>query len=265
VRLPQRCQDRSGDPRAIEGSPAMSERENLFRPIHKGIRLMLYQLGSRVQSTNFADVTEGNRFVAQMKHDLGNSLSTCVLCLLRAHSGHEERDIFSKMRLHDPDVIDIMMKEHAEIARRIREVTKIGDEILGVASPDRRIEIGDRLNQEVNDLFVCYLAHLNKEEATLVPAMWERFTDDQLRAMRAEFYDNLPLPLFETWMRWTLPSMNEHELVVLYSGLKKDSAPARFQEWVRLAHMTLDFDRWLALRGHVEVTLPGESHVTEGT
>jgi len=234
----------------------MSDRENLFRPIHKGIRLMLYQLSSRMQSKNFADVSEGNRLVARMKHDLGNSLSTCVLCLLRSHSSHEERDIFSPMRAHDPDIVDIMMKEHAEIARRIHEVTKIGDEILTVTSPAQRIETGDKLNQEANELFAFYLSHLNNEEATLVPVMWERFSDEQLRAMRAKFYDDLPLPLFEVWMRWTLPALNEHELVVLFSGLKKDSATSRFPEWLRLAHMTLDFDRWLALREQVCLDFP---------
>jgi hypothetical protein len=38
----------------------MAERENLFRPIHKGIRSMLYDLGSQLQTTNFADVNESN-------------------------------------------------------------------------------------------------------------------------------------------------------------------------------------------------------------
>ncbi|MCI4343984.1 MAG: hemerythrin domain-containing protein [Thermoplasmata archaeon] len=231
----------------------MSERENLFRPIHKGIRLMLYQLGARLQTTDFSDLAEGNRFVVRMKHELGDSLSNCILCLLRAHSTHEEKDLFSEMRTHDPDIVDLMMKEHGEVARRIWTVTKTGDELLGLTAPMRRIEVGDRLNQEVNDLFAFYLAHLNNEEATMVPLMWERFSDQQLRAMRAKFYDSLPLPLFETWMRWTLPALNQGELIVLFSGLKKDSGTARFRDWVRIAHSTLDFDRWLALREHVGV------------
>ncbi len=234
----------------------MSERENLFRPIHKGIRLMLYQMGSRLQSTNFADVTEGNRFVRRMKHELGDSLSNCFLCLLRVHSSHEEKDIFSEIRTHDPDVIDLVMKEHGEIARRIWLTTKTGDELATITAPARRIEVGDRLNQEMNDLFVAYLAHLNNEEATLVPLMWDWFTDVQLRAMRAKFYDSLPLPLFETWMRWTLPALNEEELIVLFSGLKKDAeSSTRFPDWVRLAHMTLDFDRWICLRERVGLEL----------
>jgi len=233
----------------------MSDRENLFRPIHKGIRSMLYMMGSQLQTTNFGDVTESNRFVAQLKHELGDSLSNCILCLLRFHSGHEEKDIFSKMRAHDPDIVDLVMKEHGEVARRIWSVTKTCDEILGLTEPARRIEVGDRLYQEVNDLFVLYLSHLNNEEDTLVPVMWERFTDQELRAMRAQFYNSLPHPLFETWLRWTLPSLNEHELIVLFSGLKEDSGTTRFEVWERLAHETLDSDQWLSLRERVGVDI----------
>jgi len=234
----------------------MSDRENLFRPIHKGIRLMLYQLGSRLQSTNFADVAEGNRFVAQMKHELGNPHSTCILCMLRTHSHHEEKDIFTEVHAHDPDVVDLMMREHAKITDEIRRITKTGDEILGLTVPQRRIEVGDRLLHEVNELFAHYLAHLNTEEATMVPVMWQWFTDEQLRAMRTKLYDHIPLPLFETWMRWTLPAMNEEELVVLFSGLKKEPGP-RFNDWVRLAHLTLDLGRWLTLRERVGLETAG--------
>lgn len=229
----------------------MSERENLFQPIHKGIRSMLYELGRQSQITNFADATEADRFARALKHDLGDSLSNCILCLLRVHSGHEEADIFRKLRAHDPDVIDLVVKEHAEVARRIHHVSRTCDEILALTSPAHRIEAGDRLNLELNDLFVFYLAHLNNEDATLVPVMWERFTDEQLRAMRNQFYGSLPLRLFETWMHWTLPSLNQHELLVLYSGLRTDPEGSRFKDWARLARETLDSSRLRILEEEV--------------
>jgi hypothetical protein len=235
----------------IHPAGQMSERENLFQPIHKGIRSMLYELGTRSQTTNFADLAESDRFVRELKHDLGDSLSNCFLCLLRIHSGHEEKDIFQKLRADDPDVIDLVMKEHAEVARRIHHVSQTCDELLGLTSPAQRIEVGDRLNLELNDLFVFYLAHLNNEDATLVPVMWERFTDEQLRAMRNRFYGSLPLPQFETWMRWTLPSLNQHELIVLFSGLRTDPEAARFKDWARLARETLDPSRLRTLEDGV--------------
>jgi len=241
----------------------MSDRENLFRPIHKGIRLMLLQSGAGLQATSFEDVNESNRVVLRLKHDLGDSLSNCILCLLNVHTRHEEREIFSKVRAHDPDVVRVVMKEHVEVAMRIHEVSKTCDEVSKLTESDRRIEIGDRLIQEVNEMTASYLSHLNNEEALLVPVMWEWFTDEQLRAMRDVFYRNLPLPLFETWMHWTLPAMNQEELIVLFSGLKQNPESSRYKDWVRLAHETLDPDRWLGLRERVGVELPSETRPRE--
>jgi len=229
----------------------MSERQNLFRPIHKGIRSMLYELGNGLQTTDFADVAESNQFAARLKHDLGDSLSNCILCLLTVHSRHEEKDIFSKLQVHDPDAVALVMKEHVEVARRVREVSKTCDEITALTSPARRIEIGDRLQQELNDLFVTYLSHLNNEEALLVPLMWGWFTDEQLGAMRAQFYGGLPPPLFETWMNWTLPALNVNELVVLLSGMKTDPPPNRFEDALRLAEKKLDPQLWMTVKGRL--------------
>jgi hypothetical protein len=231
----------------------MSERENLFRPIHKGIRSMLYDLGSQLQTVNFADVNESNQFATRLKHDLGNSLSNCMLCLLSAHASHEERDIFSQVRPHDPAAVETAMKEHAEVIRRVGGVSKTCDEVMRLTTPASRLEAGNRLNEEVDSLLAFYLSHLNHEEALLVPVLWRWFTDEQIRAMRTVFYASLPSPLFETWMRWTLPSLNQEELVALFSDLKMGPETARFDDWVRMARETLNLPRWVGLRERVGI------------
>ncbi len=204
---------------------------------------MIYELGLRLQTTDFTDPSQSKAIATQLKHELGNAISDCILCLLRAHSGHEEKYIFSAVQTFDPDVVDLMMKEHGEVVRRIVRVSSTCDELIGVESPDRRIELGDRLNLEANDLFAFYLDHLNNEESTMVPVMWERFTDEQLREIRSKFYNGLPLNRFEDWMRWTLPALNEHELTVFFTGMKKQPG-ARFGDLVRLAKETLGAERW---------------------
>ncbi|HTW56461.1 MAG TPA: hemerythrin domain-containing protein [Thermoplasmata archaeon] len=231
----------------------MSERENLFRPVHKGIRAMIYDLGRRVGTTDFRNATEAQRIADELRRDLSGSVSNCILCLLRAHSGHEERDFFSAVRPFDADAVELMVAEHRAIARRILDVSKTCGELERASSEPRRVELGDRLEAEANDIFASYLDHLNNEEATLVPLMWERFSDVELRALRARFYNVLPLPRFEEWMRWTLPALNPHELLVFFRGLKSDPAPNRYREAMHVAESTLDASRLLRLKEQVEV------------
>ncbi len=230
------------------GRFAVTERENLFRPIHKGLRAMIYDLGRRLQTTDFSDPAASSAMVTTLRENLELATGNCALCLLYAHSRHEEDDFFGPLRPIDPDVVALMMQEHAEVGRRIRAFAKTCEEVALETTPARRIEVGDRLNQEANDLFAYYLQHMNNEEAMMVPVMWEHFTDAQLRRMRAEYHLRTPPRRFEVWMRWTLPALNLNELVVLFRGLKEDGPPELLENFSRLAVETVDPARWTAAR-----------------
>ena len=225
----------------------MSERQNIFRPIHKGIRSMLYAHAREMQTVDFAQTDTSNKVVTELQHDLGNSLSNCILCLMSVHSRHEERDILSKLKPHDPDAVALVMKEHGELAQAIRDVGALCDQMLRLTDGQDRVRFGERLQTESDALFAQYMVHLSHEEDWVVPVMWQWFSDTELDAMRAGFYNSLPLPLFETWMRWTLPALNPHELGVFVKGMA-DPTPSRLPELLQIAETVLPSDRWNALR-----------------
>jgi len=209
---------------------------------------MIYDLGRRLQTTDFSDPVAGTEMVKSLRENLELATGNCVLCLLYAHSKHEEVDFFRPLQPIDPDVVALMMKEHAEVGQRIRSFAKTCEELSLADTPARRIEVGDRLSLEANDLFAYYLQHMNNEEATMVPVMWEHFTDSQLRKIRADYHLRTPPRRFEVWMRWTLPALNLNELVVLFRGLKEDGPPELLEHFSRLAVETVDPDRWSATK-----------------
>jgi len=131
----------------------MSDRENLFRPIHKGIRSMIFLLGQRMGTADFANIAETNELAKQLRRDLTQSASNCILCLMQTHSVHEDRDFFTAVRRFDEGPVKLMAAEHAVIVRRIYEVAKLCDELTTITDPARRIEVGDHLLLETNDLF----------------------------------------------------------------------------------------------------------------
>jgi len=231
----------------------MTERENLFRPIHKGLRAMVYDLGRRLQTTDFADDLAGRAVIRDLQENLSTNVGNCVLCLLLAHSTHEERDFFAPIVPFDPDVVNLMIEEHRDIVARIARLAEPCDAWRQETSETRRIEIGDRLNLEANDLFALYLRHMNNEEAMMVPVMWEHFTDTQLRKMRADYHMNTPRDRFNAWMRWTLPALNVNELIVLFRGLKEDGPPELLDRFTEIASVTVDRSRWEATREHVGI------------
>jgi hypothetical protein len=68
-------------------------REDLFTPIHKGVRSMIYELGTKLQKTDFTDLSASEAIVTQLKHDLQSANSTCIACMLHEHAGHEEQSM----------------------------------------------------------------------------------------------------------------------------------------------------------------------------
>jgi hypothetical protein len=89
-------------------------REDLFTPIHKGIRSMIYDLGTKLQKTDFTDVAATNAILTQLKHNLQSANSTCIVCMLHEHGGHEDQSIFPQLAPFDSKAVDAMIQEHVD-------------------------------------------------------------------------------------------------------------------------------------------------------
>jgi hypothetical protein len=229
----------------------MAMRENLFRPIHKGIRLMIYESGLRLSTTDFTDVPESNATISMLRQDLNSATSNCLLCLLRVHGDHEEQDLFAAVRPYAADTVAGLIVQHGEIVSRIQSIGRTCDQLIGMTDSQQRVELGDRLNNECNELFTFILGHLIDEETKIVPLMWDHYTDEELRALRATFYNRIPIERFDVRKRWTLPALNVGELLLFLSGMKAEPAPNRFSEAMRVAKETLDSALWQMLASQV--------------
>ena len=219
-------------------------REDLFTPIHKGIRAMIYELGTKLQKTDFTDVSATKAIITQLKYNLQSANSTCIVCMLHEHGEHEDQRIFPQISQYDSKVVDAMIQEHVEITKQIVEISRISDELLRLTDNDQRIEMGNRLNRMVNNLLAFYLTHLNNEEATLLPLTWEYLTDDQIRAIRTKVQMATPPERYSEWMRWIVSSLNVNELIGIFSGMKQAVPPPVLGKMMQLAEDNLDRDTW---------------------
>jgi hypothetical protein len=209
---------------------------------------MIYELGSELQALDFTDERATESMITKLRQDLSAASSTCIVCLLHGHSTDEENYVFPDVRTYEPALIDTLLAEHREVVRKIAEVWKVANELKALQGREERIEMGDKLNRTANDLFTYYLTHLKGEEATLIPAMWKHYTDEQLVAMRANVQSHIPPAVFAVWMRWVLPSLNINELTDMFIGLKKGAPAPVLERMSQLAEKSLDQDRWAAVK-----------------
>ncbi|MCI4324250.1 MAG: hemerythrin domain-containing protein, partial [Thermoplasmata archaeon] len=94
----------------------MPATEDLFTTIHKALRSMIYQLGSRLQTNDFADPVETAALVADLEHDFAVARSAgCVVCVLRHHAVAEDASIFPSVSTHAPTLVASLIEEHHEL------------------------------------------------------------------------------------------------------------------------------------------------------
>ena len=226
--------------------------EDLFTPIHKAIRSMIFDLAGRLQTADFADVARSKALLADLEHEFSVALSAgCILCLLHRHAADEEEAVFPAVAEFDSNLVRGFIEEHHDIARRLEGITRMSKDVATLARPEERIDFGAALTRTANDFFTFYLAHLNREEAELVPFMRAHFTDEQMRSMRGAIMGGMPRDRMITIFRWMLPSLNVTELTALLRGIQREAPPTLFQLISGIAAERVDPDRWQTVKARV--------------
>ncbi len=238
-------------PSAPDG-PAIST-EDVLTPIHKALRSMIYQLGGRLQTTDFADPAATAALLADIHHEFGAGVpASCILCLLHAHGGHEDT-LFPEARPFDAKFIDELMEDHRAFGRALLEIERMGDALQQEPQPVERLARGRRLAVETNGFFARYLAHMNREERYLVPLLNRHFTDEQLRGMRERVERGMPRERLAEFHRWMLGSLDVNELTALFQGVKAGAPPEVLAYFRGLAEKNVDPARWKAVRARVAI------------
>jgi hypothetical protein len=227
----------------------MTATEDLFTPIHKGLRAMIYSLSGRLQTNDFADTASTTALVTDLEHEFEVARSAgCILCVLSHHATDEETQIFPASAKVGSRLIAELIEEHHELTRREVALSKSAHELLAMDSPERRVEAGVRLNQAANELFGAYLVHMNREETELVPLMREHFSNEQMAAMRGAIIGQMPPDRFFVILGWMLPSLNVGELAEFVGGVRRGAPPQVFQAMTDLCSAKVEPTRWNAVK-----------------
>ncbi len=222
---------------------------DLFTPIHKGLRSMIYGLSTRLQTNDFADVAVTKVLVTDIENDFAVARSAgCILCILAHHAVDEETVIFPAAAKVGNRLITELIADHHDLTRRELEIAQSGHALLEMSSAEGRQEAGRRLNLLANELFAAYITHLNREERELVPLMQEHFTDPEMGAMQGKIIAQLPPDRMFAILGWMLPSLNVTELSHLMATLKQGAPPPALKAISDLGAARVDPARWTAVK-----------------
>lgn len=230
----------------------MAGRVDLFTPVHKGLRAMLYGLSARLQTNDFADVEATRMLVVDLENSFEAARSAgCILCAFAHHASTEESVIFPATAGTANALITDLIQEHHGLTRRELEIGEKARGLLSLATPEERIAAGVRVNQLANELFGAYIVHMNREETELVPVMQEQFTDQEQLTMQGGIIAKFPPNQLMALLGWMLPALNVTELTELIAGVKRTAPPPLLKAVTELCDARVEPTRWATVKRRV--------------
>lgn len=160
-------------------------REDLLSQPHISLHKGLFDITTAAGSTDWSDDAAVTALQTRW---------ATMMRLLLAHAAHEDDHILPLVPADE--ALSVRLREQHE---RVHDQLAGVDEALAAAARERSDELAGEAYRTLASFTADYLLHLADEEAHLLPALWERCSDDDLRATRAAMLGSAaPGDLIET-------------------------------------------------------------------
>jgi hypothetical protein len=197
------------------------QRLDLYRPIHKAIRLCLLQTVTRVgnmDETLDADVREAADAVRTL------------LAMLAAHIVNEDV-VHRAVERRCPGAAAALTHAHEEHAAELRHFEDAVRTLENAAAHERQ-PLAHALYLELARFAGENLAHMNAEETQMNPLLWSLFSESELYDIYNQILAAEPPEQLAAGVRWLVPALTHAERVGVIEGARAGIPPAVFEQLV---------------------------------
>jgi hypothetical protein len=216
----------------------MQPRVDLYGTVHKGIRTRLFDLCVELARCDFGSRSEVGIALEAYHRTVG---------FLREHHEHEDRHVEPALAALAPDILATVRRQHAAADAMIAEL----DALAAAAEGNDPRAAGAALLARYHRFLVDYLEHMQAEETVVMPALWAKYSDQELGELRARVQGSIAPPRFAEWMEIMLPAMNLDERAGMLAGMKANAPPPVFDAVSGVAARVLGASAWEALRARL--------------
>ncbi|MEQ8581400.1 MAG: hemerythrin domain-containing protein [Marinoscillum sp.] len=221
----------------------MKQQVDLFTPIHKAIRAMLYQLGAELQSADLTDQGECKTML--------DKLENC-LELLEEHARHEDEIIFPGIDQACPGITHESHEEHMAYTHKVDAIREVITAIRNAQKGQSNTRLTAQLRFIFADFIAFYLLHMNHEEEALIKASIDHLTPEELMDIRLKVQMDTSPERYTEWLHWMLPAMDLSELAPLFNQVKQNAPDSVFRKFQFVGVSTIPEDRWSRLNELVD-------------
>lgn len=205
------------------------ERENLYRIIHKAIRVAIGQLVADAGRTEFTDAAA----VERLRESAARTFT-----LLDDHAHHEDRFVTPLLRSCAPEAAGKLDAAHRELDDTAAALWRMFEAAAHAGS--RAAHEGHAFVVQLSRYQAAQLSHMADEEELAQPALWRAYGDETLREVRERIMAAIAPDELMRVFALMLPSMNAAERAGVMEDAKASAPAPAFEALMRTAQSALD-------------------------
>ncbi|MFW9842169.1 MAG: hemerythrin domain-containing protein [Candidatus Thorarchaeota archaeon] len=212
----------------------------LFGPIHKGLR---HLLSTRVLQLGQLDLRVLENVKSQ-RDEVRRSFE-----VLHVHAAAEEEFVFPNIEEKNPNLFDRLNRDHQTFTPIMDSIEQ---QVEALIVDEERIMKGNEVVQAFNDFVVKYSEHMQVEEKTAMPILWEVLKDNQIVEIIGKMSMKPAPEVSQYFLPYLVQATNPMERVGIMSGMKSLMPATVFKEAIQIAQKALSNEEWDALRQALE-------------
>jgi len=221
---------------AEPGTTPPMNRPNLYRPIHKGLRSLLFDTTARVARTDFGDPAEADAAVGAVG---------LLLDLLDDHAGHEDTFVVPEVSSLAPPLAAQLESDHGRLEGLQAELRALLPRAR--AGDASALEAGELLGRGLNLLVAEHLRHMDREETQAMAVLWAHKSDAELFAIEGKIRGSIPPEKMARFARILLPALSTPERVMMLTSARAALPPPAFAGLFALASEVLGPEQMAAV------------------
>jgi len=206
------------------------QRYNMFHQVHKGLRALLYETGTRLQHTDFWHLDEAEDIIERLEE---------LMQLFHKHADSEDNFVFKAVEKYEPSVADAFEKEHVEDHLLSRQLSSAIRAFRDAPVINEKIVASKAIHTAYSRFMVFNLAHMAKEEEVLNPLLWRYYSDRDLHEITYAIISNIPPTHLAVFNKWMMRGLNNAEITGWLKDVEKNAPEHVFQSLFALAEKEL--------------------------
>jgi hemerythrin-like domain-containing protein len=200
-----------------------TEQVDVYREVHKGLRLALFEFVRLVGSLDPTDPAE----IEALTRLFGD-----IDMMLQIHHAHEDGELRALIATHAGAMIQAVDDYHEHSDQLLAELRS---HVAGLSSGRQDAS----LYASATGFVAGYLDHMQVEEQQVMPALQATVSPQELVAVQATIRASLAPADMCVFLRYMLPAMTPDERIGTLAGMKAGAPPEIFEMFWAVAEDSL--------------------------